>query len=45
MKLSDFNYELPKEFIAQEPVTPRDSSKLMVVDRKNKTIQHKVFSD
>ena len=45
MKLSDFNYELPKGFIAQEPVTPRDSSKLMVVDRKNKTIQHKVFSD
>lgn len=45
MKTSDFDYNLPKEFIAQEPVTPRDSSKLMVVDRKNKTIQHKFFRD
>ncbi len=45
MKLSDFDYHLPKEFIAQEPATPRDSSKLMVVDRKTSGIQHKFFKD
>jgi S-adenosylmethionine:tRNA ribosyltransferase-isomerase len=45
MKTSDFDYQLPKEFIAQEPVTPRDSSKLMVVDRKRQTIVHQVFRD
>jgi S-adenosylmethionine:tRNA ribosyltransferase-isomerase len=45
MKTSDFDYHLPKEFIAQEPVTPRDGSKLMIIDRKNKTIQHKFFRD
>ena len=45
MKLSDFNYHLPKELIAQEPATPRDSSKLLVVDRKKQTIQHQVFKD
>lgn len=45
MKTSLFDYHLPKELIAQEPVTPRDSSKLMVVDRKRKTIEHKVFKD
>ena len=45
MKLSDFDYYLPKELIAQEPATPRDSSKLLVVDRKTQTIQHKIFKD
>ncbi len=45
MKTADFDYKLPKEFIAQEPATPRDSSKLMVVDRKTGTIQHKFFRD
>jgi S-adenosylmethionine:tRNA ribosyltransferase-isomerase len=45
MKTADFDYYLPKELIAQEPVTPRDSSRLMVVDRKNGIIQHKFFRD
>ncbi len=45
MKLSNFDYELPKELIAQEPATPRDSSKLIVIDRKKQTIEHKVFRD
>ena len=45
MKLSDFDYELPKELIAQEPATPRDSSKLLVIDRKKQTIEHKIFRD
>lgn len=43
MKTSDFYYELPKEKIAQTPVTPRDRSKLMVVDRKTETIKDKIF--
>ncbi|MCX9083310.1 MAG: tRNA preQ1(34) S-adenosylmethionine ribosyltransferase-isomerase QueA [Candidatus Methanoperedens sp.] len=42
MKLSDFDYHLPKELIAQSPVEPRDSSRLMVV--KN-GIEHQLFSD
>jgi S-adenosylmethionine:tRNA ribosyltransferase-isomerase len=45
MKLSDFNYNLPEELIAQEPVTPRDSSRLLIYNRKNKEIDHKIFSD
>ena len=33
MRISDFDYELPEELIAQEPVTPRDSSRMLVVNR------------
>lgn len=44
-KLSDFNYDLPKEYIAQTPLQDRSSSKLMVLDRKNREIDHKHFSD
>ncbi len=43
MKLSDFDYKLPKDLIAQEPLKDRSSSKLMVV--KDKTIHHKHFKD
>ncbi len=45
MKLSDFDYELPKELIAKYPVEPRDSCKLMVLNRKDKTIEHRIFRD
>ena len=45
MKVSDFNYELPEELIAQTPIAKRDESRLMVLDRKNKTIEHKIFKD
>ncbi len=45
MKLEDFDYELPKEAIAQVPVNPRDSAKLMVIDRKSGKIEHKIFKD
>ena len=45
MKVSDFNYDLPEELIAQVPLEKRDESRLMVLDRKNKTIEHKVFKD
>jgi S-adenosylmethionine:tRNA ribosyltransferase-isomerase len=43
MNLSDFDYHLPKEFIAQIPLDERDKSKLMVLDRKDKTISHHRF--
>ncbi len=45
MKLSDSNYHLPKELIAQYPAKERDSSRLMVVDRAKNKIEHRVFSD
>ena len=45
MKLSQFKYELPKKLIADHPYENRDESKLMVINRKEKTIEHKVFKD
>ena len=45
MKVSDFDYELPEELIAQTPIEKRDMSRLMVVDRSLKKIEHKIFSD
>ncbi len=45
MKVSDFNYELPKELIAQHPLKTRDESRLMVLNRDKQTIEHKVFKD
>ena len=45
MKVSDFNYDLPEELIAQTPLEKRDESRLMVLDRKNKTIEQKKFKD
>lgn len=43
MKKSDFYYNLPEELIAQTPVTPRDHSRLMVVDRESGSITHRHF--
>ena len=43
MLLSDFDYELPEELIAQTPIEPRDSSRLMVLDPVEKTIGHRRF--
>ena len=45
MKVSEFNYELPKELIAQHPYDKRDEARLMVLDREKQTIEHKVFKD
>ncbi len=45
MKLSHFNYDLPKELVAQHPVDHRDDSRLMVLHRDTQTIEHKKFSD
>ncbi len=43
--LSDFYYELPKERIAQTPLEKRDSSRLMVIDRKSGDVSHRIFSN
>ena len=45
MKLSDFNYELPEKMVADYPNKNRDESKLMVIDRKDYSIQHRQFKD
>ena len=45
MEVSEFNYNLPEELIAQVPIKNRDESRLMVLNRKNQTIEHKVFKD
>lgn len=45
MKLEDFVYDLPEELIAQTPVEPRDSSRLLVLNRADGTIEHKHFYD
>ena len=45
MKTSEFDYELPQELIAQEPLEPRDSSRLMVVRRREGKIEHRRFRD
>ncbi|MFW5708751.1 MAG: tRNA preQ1(34) S-adenosylmethionine ribosyltransferase-isomerase QueA [Chloroflexota bacterium] len=45
MNINDFDYELPEHMIAQEPVEPRDSSRLMVIDRIEAAINHHIFRD
>lgn len=45
MKVSDFNYELPERLIAQHPYDKRDEARLMVLDKTNQKIEHKVFKD
>ncbi len=45
MKTSDFFYELPEQLIAQHPAEPRDSSRLLVIDRKTGAWEDKVFTD
>jgi S-adenosylmethionine:tRNA ribosyltransferase-isomerase len=45
MKLSEFNFQLPKELIAEFPHAHRDEAKLMMVNRKTGKIEHKVFKD
>lgn len=42
---STYYYDLPKELIAQTPIEPRDSAKLLVYNRKDKSITHKIFKD
>jgi S-adenosylmethionine:tRNA ribosyltransferase-isomerase len=45
MKLSQFKFELPEEFIAHEPLKTRHDSRLMVIDRKTQKIEHHKFHD
>jgi S-adenosylmethionine:tRNA ribosyltransferase-isomerase len=45
MKLSQFKFDLPKELIADHPSLNRDESRLMVVNRKDQTIEHKTFKE
>jgi S-adenosylmethionine:tRNA ribosyltransferase-isomerase len=45
VKTSDFDYELPQSLIAQTPIEPRDASRLMVLDRRTGTIEHRHFRD
>ncbi len=45
MKLSHFQFNLPKELLAEYPAENRDESRLMVIDRKKGTIEHKTFKD
>ena len=41
----DFNYNLPKELIAQHPLKKRENARMMVLERKHQTIEHKHFYD
>ena len=45
MKVTDFDYNLPEELIAQTPIKKRDSSRLMVLNREKKSIEHRIFTD
>ena len=45
MKVSDYFYELPEEYIAQDPLEDRSSSKLMVLDKNTGEIKHHIFKD
>lgn len=45
MKTSDFDYDLPPEFIAQTPLEPRDSSRLLMLDRGSNRLEHAHFRD
>jgi S-adenosylmethionine:tRNA ribosyltransferase-isomerase len=45
MKLSHFQFHLPKELLAEYPAENRDEARLMVIDRKKQTIEHKTFKD
>jgi len=45
LKTSDFDYELPDKLIAQTPVSPRDSARMLVYNRENDKIEHRIFRD
>ncbi len=45
MKLTQFKYDYPKDLVAKYPAEPRDSSRLMILNRAAGTIEHKVFTD
>ncbi len=45
MKTSDFDYHLPESSIAQTPIEPRDSSRLLVLDRETGELEHRIFNE
>ena len=45
MRTDDFDYQLPSELIAQAPAEPRDSCRLLVLNRDNGSVEHRVFRD
>jgi S-adenosylmethionine:tRNA ribosyltransferase-isomerase len=45
MKTADLDYELPEELIAQEPIEPRDASRLLVLHRESGEIEHRIFRE
>ena len=45
MQVSDFDYVLPPELIAQDPIEPRDASRLLIMDRADGSIRHSIFRD
>ena len=45
MKLSHFKFDLPLDLLAERPAEHRDEARLMVLNRKEQTIEHKMFKD
>ena len=45
MDVKDFDYELPEELIAQDPLEDRSSSRLMVLDKTTGNVEHHIFKD
>jgi len=45
VKVSEFDYKLPEELIAQTPLEKRDESRLMILDKEKQTVDHKIFKD
>ena len=44
MKVEDFDYQLPEELIAQDPIEPRDASRLLIMDKQTGALRHSVFN-
>ena len=45
MKVNDFDYELPEELIAQDPIANRSDSRLLVLDKETGAVEHRIFRD